>query len=143
MNKILNLLYYGPKNFIHNLWAYRKFLWTDRWYDDHYLYFMMREKLRHDRGMYKKYSLNLHSQDQINSMKRCILVLDRIINDNYFDNALYFYEKEHPDWYGDITRDIPDRKWFRRCSDKASKQRQQDIDYLWSLVGKYSKSWWD
>src|SRR6056297_786579 len=141
-SKIMDILYRNPKRFILNIITYRKFLWKNNWFDHYYIFFMLSEKLKNDVRMYKKYSYHAHPEKIINSMELCIMILNRIINDDYLQNALMFYEKQYPDWYTDL-RDIPYDRWFRRCAEQEERQRKQDVGYLFGVMSKHVRSWWD
>ena len=129
-------------NFIKNIWHFRKFLWENRWWDYYFIFFMLREKLKVDVKYYKKYSLNKYAQDQIMQMKLCIKILKRINDDNYLENALFFFEKEYPNWMKNLNS-IADEKWYKRCISRADKQKQQDIEYLFKYLCKHIQNWWD
>ena len=94
---------------------------------------------------YKKHSCIAEYQlkNIVDSMSLCIMILNRLIDDNYLFNALHFYEKKNPDWMLNGVGGIPDEKWFGRCSKRVDKQRKQDIDYLFKIMSKNIENWWD
>lgn len=143
MKKIKNF-YYNCKNFFINIYKYRKFLYTNSWWDHYFIYYLLREKLLNDLKMYKKHSYIAEYQLSkiINSMSLCIMILNRLIDDNYLHNSLYFYDKKYPDWMLNGIFGIPDEKWFSRCSNRSDKQRKQDVEYLFKIMSKYIESWW-
>ena len=113
MNKLKNL-YYNCKNFFINIYKYRKFLYTDSWWDNYFIYYLLREKLVNDLKMYKKHSCIAEYQlkNIVDSMSLCIMILNRLVDDNYLHNDLHFYEKKNPDWMLNGVGGIPDEKWF-------------------------------
>ncbi len=133
------------KRFFRNLWDYKRFLWENNWWDSYYIFYSLREKLRVDVKYYKKYGIHLYVQKDIDRMEFCIKLLNRIINDEYLNNALLFFEKEYPNWldYALTDKCKYDKKWFRRCSKNSDRQKQQDINYLFKYIGKHIQEFWD
>ena len=128
------------KNFIKNIWNFRKFLWENRWWDYSFIFFMLREKLKIDVKYYKRHSINKYACDQIKRMNLCIKVLNRILEHDYTENALSFFEKDYPDWHR--TKNY-DKKRFVKCLQQEERQQKQDIEYLFKLLTKYIRTWWD
>jgi hypothetical protein len=137
------VMFYNIKNFLKNIWIYRKFLWNDRWWDDYYIFFMLREKLKADVIRYEKYGIHLYKQDQIDKMKLCVKLLNRIINDEYLDRALLFYEKKYPDWLKYRLGENPEGEWFLKCTRQSDVQKQKDINYLFKYLSKHIQEFWD
>ena len=144
MNKLKNL-YYNCKNFFINIYKYRNFLYINSWCDHYFIYYLLREKLVNDLKMYKKHSCIAEYQlkNIVDSMSLCIMILNRLIDDNYLFNALHFYEKKYPDWMLNGIFGILEGKWFDRCSKRVDKQRKQDIDYLFKIMSKNIENWWN
>ena len=138
----MNNLYYNIKNFIKNLIKYRRLLWIDRWWDDYYIFFMLREKLIEDVKKYKKYGIHLYVQKDIDKMEFCIKLLNRICDDGYLKNALFFYNKKYPEW-GSLTEELDEPKMFHRCCERERYLKQQDIDFLFKYMSKHILGWWD
>lgn len=144
MNKVKDF-YYNFKNFFINIYKYRKFLYINSWCDHYFIYYLLREKLVNDLKMYKKHSCIAEYQlkNIVDSMSLCIMILNRLIDDNYLFNALYFYDKKYPDWMFGDGIEVPDPEWYRRCSAREEKQRKQDIDYLFKIMSKNIEGWWE
>ena len=136
-------MFHKLKRFFRNLWDFRRFLWNNDWWDSYHILYMLREKLKVDVKYYKKYHMNAHPEPIINSMELCIMLLNRIIKDDYLMNALRPYNKKYPNWLFKGVMNIPNPKWFKRCGDIAHRQEKQDIEYLFSHMNKYIKIWWD
>jgi hypothetical protein len=56
-------------------------------------------------------------------MKKCIILLDRLINDDYID-----YER------GDNIREL---------YEKEERMINQDLDLLFKIIRKHIRTWWD
>ncbi len=134
-------------NFFKNIFKYRRFLWTNHWWDSHYIFYMLREKLIVDVEYYKKYGCHLHAQNDIDEMEFCIKLLNRIIKDEYISNALMPYNKKYPDWRDLIEYNADKRmqgqRLFHRCCKRSDRQEKQDVDYLFKYLSKHITSWWD
>ena len=110
-----------------------------------------------------------HVQDA-DKIKKCVLVLERIMKDEYHENVFKYHDKKWGEtklnWkevdgkeFGykkdvvalDITRENAiskdqkekERKEFRRLSPKVEQQRKQDIDFLFDYMKKHIQGWWD
>lgn len=159
---IENIFWYNPKRFIINFINYRKFLANNMWFDHSYIFQILKMKLENDVKYYKKYSLSLNSGEYVEEMETCIKLLDRIINDVYFDLA---YE-EHDKKWGKLNMEFKDeddrkylefsrknviteedkekeRKEFLKCCHAESQMRQQDIDNLFDFMKRNILKWWD
>ena len=134
------------KSFIMNLWNFKKFLWVNRWWDSHFIFFMLREKLKVDVKYYKKYGHHLYVQRDIDKMELCIKLLNRIIDEDYLTRALIPFNKKYPEYeFEDIFQEWKDEKNnnFHKCCKVSERQEKQDIEYLFKYLSKHTRSWWD
>lgn len=98
------------------------------------------------------------------SMKTCVLLLDRIIKDEYTEIAFKFHDKKWGElevFFGDtddrklqeITTTRPnvknkenkiqEKKEWKRCADLWHYLEKQDIDYLFHVMKRTIFNWWD
>ena len=149
----LGTMYQSTINFIRNVWKYRRFLKKDSWWDYHFIFEMLRDKLNYDLEMYRTKSFNARPEPIIKSLNLCVNLLNRLIKDNYFDNAFLFYEKKYPDWYlyenlfcPNISQKEKDRTNVSvsiKCLKRADAQKIQDVQYLFKIMSKHILTWWD
>lgn len=121
---------FSAKNFFRNVWNFRAFLIRDRWFDWGYLLEMLRDKIGHDVKKYKTLAVQLHPEPVIKSMELCLHLIDRILADDYYDNIF----KEGVNYTPKQTK---------RMLSHSVKMQQNDIDYLFSIMSKQIRSWWD
>ena len=162
--KIIDL-YYNIKYFFLNLIKYRRFLWEDRSYDSYYIFYMLREKLSHDVGYYEKYGNHVHVQKDIDNMKLCVKILNRIIEDDYHEKVFKHHNKKwgEPEFRVEDVEDRAgycelfidrenvksqedkeqERKEFRKLSKHEGYLKQQDVNFLFNFMSKHIKSWWN
>lgn len=151
--KIKKVLWRLPKNFLINIWKYKRFLWNDFWWDSHHIFYMLREKLKNDVKMYKKYAWNLNADGLIEEMELCIKLLNRIIKDEYLDNALIPFDKKYSNWmeknflikdgkYMGFS-DKKQSKLFSKAGERSELQLKQDVEYLFKIMNKHILTWWD
>lgn len=143
-----------------------KIIGKDRNFDKHYIFIMLRHKLIDDEKFYRsEYAWGVGASKLADKMKICILLLDRIIEDNYHENAFRNHDKK----WGEIEMwsteyDCPpdfhelnlnrtkvcntddyeqERKESRRLYKHVRYMEQQDIDYLFKIISKHIQGWWD
>jgi hypothetical protein len=163
---IIDILYwektYKIKMGIRNLWRWKGIIWSDRNWDDTFLFRIMRHKLN---LMYKdmnKYSHHLYVDDYLKTINKCILILDRLIDQEYSDNALYFHDKKwgeikintipYNDEYVklDVYRPIARQKEleeqeikeFQKWMKHSNYMEKQDIEFLFNTMKKHIRNWW-
>lgn len=135
-------------NAIANLWHFREVILHDQWWDSYFVFKVLKVKLEKDVKQYEKYGIHLHVQNDIDKMQACIRLLDRITKNEYLDNALMFFNKEHPDYFDDIDFDnrYIDKgiqKKLSRLYKQSGRQEKQDVEMLFDLMKKHIKDWWD
>lgn len=142
-----------------NLVRWLPVIWTDRCWDSYFIYALLHKKLS---MMEKHFREDGHHMDAIrdaDKIKVCLLLIKRIIDDEYTENAL----KHHDEKWGDTEISFsPDRtglfhhskviteedevsevKDFRRAMEVDGVMRKQDIELLFSMLKKHIASWWD
>jgi hypothetical protein len=158
-NKLEDLYWYGPKNFIKNVWLYREFLWTNHWWDYVYLLEMIRTKLTIDRQYYDKYGTSVSSKIYALEMKLCALILERLIRDDYDSELINKHDKK---WRidqcnGDDFIDcINNRKNHLTGSEKTQEKleylqtikqinenKDKDFEKVFTYIYKNVQNWWD
>ena len=161
--KVKEFLYDNPKNFFKNIFKYRKFLTNDHWWDYHYFFQMLQLKLTKDAMSYSKYGISLNNDKYVCQMMECVVILERLIEDEYEEKA---FEKIDKKWgklemsykpYKDdltemvLTRDNihteQDEKQSREQSNSLYKKsyanRIDDIEKLFGIMNKNILYWWD
>ncbi len=139
----LKHLYYGLKYFVINLWLFRKALWQSRSWDYHGLLMFMREQLDYMQRQQLKYGYHTNKEAHCRRMRECVLLLDRIMEDDYFKSDLITPEDDILafDRYKWVPKyDYP--KNLKRCL-ATDKQRKADLQRLTYLINKYLFNWWD
>lgn len=149
---------------IRNLIRWFPVIWQDRNWDQYYIYVILHKKLfLMERAL--RNGCHLYADKTADQVKVCVLLLDRLIKDEYHENAF----KRHEEKWGEadfnfediedrpgmsqllITRpnvkdekdDENERKEFRRYSNHEQKLREQDLDMLFKIMRKHIQGWWD
>jgi len=151
---------------IENLIVWFPIIWQERNWDQWFLYKILQFKLKRMAKLQRDYGHATCSDDLADQMQLCVNLLDRLIKDEYLENALKPHEKK---WGKSkmIWKPLPDDeemcKFLRIRTEKAVtpeqiKQedkermklykhsdmlREQDLDMLFQNMRKYSESWWD
>ena len=130
---------YGIKNLI----SWFPVIWNDRWWDDYFIFVILRKKLIETEKNFRKHGCHVDLYKDADKIKKCIYILDRIIKDDYSDNVLKPYYRKYGEF--DLTRKMDDKekKFFINCVEREEILKQQDIDYLFDNMKKYILTWWD
>ena len=142
-DNISRLIYWIPK------------IWRDRDWDSAYLYEMMRYKLIRMRDEIQNSASHTSWERDVQNMTVAIELLNRLDNTGYNDyysdmhNVKLYYcldctvtaEKEFFDFIG---------KRCTECSNKwksaylvSQKHENADFSYLWEIMRKHSRQWWN
>lgn len=162
LSRVQDILWYGPTIFIKNMVRFAPILWSDRWFDYHYLLNMMRVKLEHDAKMYRKYGMCTNSGEAAKQMEHCAELLKKIDDDNYDTEHLEPHDKKWGDMSFNFTKKddgsimmgsrpnvITDedkeleRKEFMEYIEAADIERNNDIKTLFGVMSKNLRTWWD
>ena len=158
-NKIKNIFWYGPKNFIFNLWEYKGILWSDKWFDSYYFFDLIRFKLKNDAKKYRKYGMAVPADEYALQMEYCVALLDRISKDEYTEP----YITEHEKKWGtevDFSQNINDiirnrrshlsdeekeqeRKEYIDIMKKADEEKHKDVEKVFTFLQQNVLYWWD
>ena len=109
-------------------------------------------------------AVSVNSEKRAKEMRRCIALIERIEKDEYADLPLAQLEKKYGklewsfspsresnfytvDIHRNPRRGTPEYEAERKESAKihknAERQKQADIDYLFTYMAKHIQSWWD
>jgi hypothetical protein len=112
---------------VKNIWRWLPVIYQDRWWDHSFLYPILRKKLELMEKNFRLHGCHLNNEKDAFKMKKCVLLLDRLINDAYID-----YKNE--------------RGWapkVRFSFEKEEEMIEQDLDLLFKLLSKNIRTWWD
>ena len=112
---------------IENIVEWFPIIYQDRWWDHSFLYSILRKKLEIMEKNFRCCGISTQAEKDADNMKKCILLLDRLINDAYID-----YRQE--------------RGWapkFRLSYEKEEQMINQDLDLLFKILRKQIRCWWD
>jgi len=142
---------------IKNLWKWFPVIWNDRDWDQCYLYKFLHFKLQNMEDLHRNYGHSLDNRKIADKIKVCKLLLDRLIKDEYYENAFKNHDKKwgelELDWNSNCLIKRPyaitekekekELKEFNRLCQHELYLRRQDINYLFKLMAKHVEGWWD
>ena len=156
--------WYNIKYGIPNFWRWRKIIWNDRDWDQHFLYEVMEFKLRNMADLHRNYGHGVYAERYAKQMETCAALLKRIKEDEYHDNAFIHHDRK----YGELemwgtptdnpeltlcnfnrkkicnTNDYEqEEKDSRRLYKHVERMTKQDIEYCFKLMAKHIRGWWD
>jgi len=140
-------------------------VWKDRDWDYMFLYKILRFKLSNMEECLRNHSHYIGSEKDADKIKICINLIDRIMDDKYYDMVFNKHNKKwgKPEFNWISMKDGPDYsqleiKRLNVITDKDKEQekkeyhnllniennlKQQDVDYLFETIRKYHQKWWD
>jgi hypothetical protein len=161
--QIKDFILYDTPAGIKNLIRWFPIIWKDRNWDSYYIFIILKKKLERT-----EYCLrNGHCVDgdkRADQIKTCIALLDRLIEDQYHENAFIDHVKKWGELdmtFGEIesngcgrlhiTRpniktpedEELEQKQSKLLYEHADRMRKQDVDYLCSIISKHVLGWWD
>lgn len=157
-------LWHSLKLGIENLFKWTPVIWRDRDWDHHFLFEILAFKISKMERNFRKYGHHVGSEKDADNMKMCVEALHRLMKENYHEEAF----RKHDEKWGEASwRTIDsDKKGFRQLlierpnvktkEDEEQERREykgyleeeerltkQDIDYLFDMLKKHVRGWWD
>lgn len=159
---------YWPRNIkcgIKNLISWFLIIWKDRQWDHTYIYIVLRHKLNLTEQMIRRDGIHINNKKDADKIKKCVLLLDRLLEDEYHENVYKNYYKKwgHPEMNFSDMEDKPgyskldiiypnvetkkdeklQSKQFRSLSLKEQELKDQDLKILFETMRKHIQTWWD
>lgn len=158
--------YFRSINFgIQNLIKWFPVIWQDRDWDHWFIYKIFHFKLKQVENLQRNHGISLSSKQLADQIKLAVLLLDRLVKDEYLENVLNPHEKK----WGDsemIFTPIKGNEEYSSLDFKVEKAntkkeieqenkermllyeherklREQDLDMLFKHMRKYIEGWWD
>jgi hypothetical protein len=164
MGKILDF----PRNVkygIQNLIKWFPVIWQDRDWDHWFIFKIFHFKLKEVEKLQREYGNAVTHEKIADQIKLAVLLLDRLIKDEYLENVLKPHEKkwgesemiftpiegnkeyssmdfkvEKANTKEEIEQESKERSIIYKHSDVL---KQQDLDMLFKHMRKYIECWWD
>jgi len=140
-------------------------IWKDRWWDHYFIYVILRHKLHLMEKNIRHHGHHVKHIEDADNIKRCVLLLDRLIKDDYYENVY----KHHDEKWGEAKFSFTDSTDYPQCSElhikhpnvktkedkklqtkeyrqlmkKPEELKKQDIEMLFGLMNKHIQTWWD
>ena len=147
------------KRGIKNLFIWFPIIWNDRPWDHYYLFAILRFKLGLMEKSFRSYAYHVNAEKDTANMKTCCDLLDRLIADEYCEEA----HKEHGLKWGEIDMKVDsdgkvnftrsnaktdedkfiERKEFLECIKTENQLETDDIDELFKIMARNVRKWWD
>lgn len=155
---------YNIRNGVRNLWYWKKIIWKDRWYDYIFILSLLQHKLRQTEHMTRHRGNHVNNIDDADKMKVAVNLLDRLLEDDYFERATKSIYEDYgdPEFNWEDCDDITLKKLnihhnkiqteedqadfnrrFKEASFRQARSKQGDIDYLFNHIARYLQTWWD
>jgi|GEM_PF-1899794 len=137
-NVIINI-----KTGIKNYWLWRKIIWLDKQWDHYYLLMILKFKLTLMEKYFRNSKITIDSEKNADDIKRCILLLERIIKDEYHKEAYKeFYEKHPRERIEDLASLTAPRPQPTPLL-KVEELLESDLEELFTTIRREIRKWWD
>jgi len=144
------------RNIFHNikrLLYWFPIIWKDRDWDEHYLFIVLQHKLKSMENFFRNHGHFIGTEKQAENIKICVLLLQRLIDDNYLEIAFKFHEKKWGNYnsfgskfYRDkVTTEAESKQEHKEslpCDEREQYLRVQDLSYLFHILAKHVWAWW-
>ncbi len=114
------MLFQNIRNFVRNIWFYRRVLWDDQPWDQIYIYELLRRKLQQ---MIAFDGIGMSWPQKQEKIHLCVLLLDRLIEEDY-------------------CLDVPPIGWSKPW-EYEDYMLEQDVRLLFETMRKHVRTWWD
>jgi hypothetical protein len=156
--KIKSFFRYDIPYGVKNLYLWFKVIWTDRYWDYHFIFIILRHKLYLMEKYIRENDNHTEAKRDADQVKECLVILDRLVNDVYFDLA----HKEYEEKWGEIKFRVENNQLFmnnpkvKTPEDKEEERhdfnnaimkedvlKKNDITRLFDLMKHNIQNWWD
>lgn len=110
---------------IRKVFYYLPVIWRDRYWDHSFIWLLMAHKLKRCEDYFREYGMSVGHKDQAKQIKICRLLIERMASEDYGENPK--------------IGELKDLNYF----DLEDFRYQQDMDYLFRMMKKHLRSWWD
>jgi len=120
-HNFLELFYHHPRLVLYgsqNLIKYFNVVWNDRDWDFNYCFRLLKKKLECMENYTRQYGYHEDSVRDADNIKKCIELINKLIEDDYYINKPYQYSY-------DIER------------------RTKDKELLFQILNEHIESWWE
>jgi hypothetical protein len=139
------------KNGVENCYLWIKTIWVDKQWDDYFFLKIMKLKLTLMEKYFRHHGMSTESVKDADNIKRCITLLDRILNDNYSEEAFAEYNRKYKINNDDfdlasITKPIVDptqQADFKSAIQIETDMKENDFNELFKIIRENIQSWWD
>lgn len=165
IKKVKDFFQYEVPYGVRNLISWFPIIWKDRNWDYWFIYVILRHKLHLMEQNIRRYGHHTTSDKDADKIKVCVLLLDRLINDDYHENVYYQYYKRwgHPEMvfqeftknsklgellfrYPNVKNEEDDKLRHAQYLSKGQLSealKKQDLDLLFKIMNKHIQTWWD
>jgi hypothetical protein len=162
ITKIYDFFRYDFPYGVSNLISWFPVIWNHRNWDSHYTLIVLKKSLTDLRKVIDDNKTHVGYEKDVKRMTICIECLNRIIADEYHENAFKHHDRKWGElrtWFEEYSENTcqmifhrpnantkneveQERKECRRCLEHKRMLEKQDIEVLFDTL-KYCKGWWD
>lgn len=147
----LNPLYWlkrGARR-VHHIAKWLPVLWSDNDWDYLYLYQVMQFKIKCMREHQLKHRIIVDYKKVAHRMFVAEQLLKRLLDQDYVTKEYEDYHERHPHVWEESPRGMilkgDPAGWpeLKKLHEKEKYLEEQDLDYLFKILRKYIRTWWD
>lgn len=162
--KKIDHTYYNIKRGILNIITWFPVIWNDRDWDHWHLYNILYKKLEMMENLQRNHGCHVDNVKVADQIKVCKLLLKRLIDDNYLENATVNHDKKWGElsmftreiegsdcvsMHTKTTKDLTEKESEierverHRLYKHSDNMKEQDLDMLFRIIRKRIQGWWD
>ena len=153
-------IYYNIKYGIENLINWFSIIWRDRDFDHCFFHEIMLHKLKNMEKFFRSdYAYSVNANKDADNIKHAINLLERIVNNDYTQEALKLFYEKYPDYKFEFkTEPCPDNPNLHRliddkteeqkellsiCYKNADELEKKDYNEMYKYLREHIEEWWD
>lgn len=139
----LETWYRNVEYFLYNIWRWRKSLWQSRPWDYSGVYLLLHDQLSYMKESIDKYSYHTYKSRDSHKIKVCLLLLERLIENDYLIDKVNFNCADPRDIleYETVHKYFLPRGSFKTQVKTANSREKLDKELLSKILSRNLNSW--
>ena len=119
-------------------------IWRSQDWSYHFLFDVMRLKVKEMEEFFESDKSIIADADKVaKELKTTRILLDRLCKQEHITNALHWYDKKYSEDYNFESDNSDQHKMFMKWAKHSDYMEDQDIEYLFNLMKKKIRWWWN
>lgn len=111
-----------------NLWKWRKVIYSDRDWDQWYIFEILKTKLKFQAKHFCKYGMTESAGQHAKQMLECVDLIDKVQNEYYINSAI---------------KGLVDEQWTDAMFSEVANKQDEAKRQLFKMLEENIERWWD